>query len=633
MKNFAFLLLSLIAFSSLNAQSLKKGDQKKFDKAKEDRNQGNYQKAIESLDKLIESYPNLPEIYVEKGLTAIESKNFELVIESLTKADELLEKKNPKLLFTIANAYYQLDDFDQAISYLDRVLAIDKLPVKQVKTTTKAKNRYEFTKNAIENPVDFEPEKLNEAINTEDHEYKPSFTADGSTLIFTRKANGAEEDLYESQILNDTFLMSFPIKELNSANSEGSHCISADGQYLFFTGCNFPGSIGGCDLYITRKSSAGWIKPVNLGQGINTGDWDSQPSITALGDRLYFTSTRKGGSGKSDIWYSDFENGQWSEPQNLGPEINSTGNDESPFIHPDGKTMYFRSDGHVGLGDFDIFMSKYEDDEWSTPVNIGYPINTKGNDGALTVSIDGHYAYYASDMGHDNLDIYRFKLPEELKPEPVSFIKLIVIDAITKKPLDASLKIFDLSTNKNYLQTKTDSRGTAIGTLIAGKQYSIYIEKEGYLFYSENLEWLEENSQLDPTIVRVMLNAIPKKEMVKKEKESEPVILKNIFFESGSAEILSKSAFEIQKLYDILIAQKDADIIISGHTDNVGSEQDNIQLSKARAESVKNELVELGISDIRIRTKGRGESMPIATNDTKEDRILNRRVDFRLVYK
>lgn len=633
MKNLLIIVFSVLLLPASYSQSLKKGDQKKFDKALEERKSGNFDKAIDAMQSLIQSYPQSSKLQLEYGITALELDEYQKAIEAFETVLELEEKENPRLLFTLANSYSQLDEYGPAIDYIKRFLKMPNLKESQINLATNEKLKFEFRKHALANPVDFVPEVLPSEINSTDSEYLPSFTADGKTLIYTRRLHN-QEDFFLSSVENDSFQMSIPISQLNTSNNEGAHCLSADGQYLFFTGCHFKGSIGGCDLYLTKQTDQGWIEPINLGENINTRDWDAQPSLTALGDRLYFSSTRKNGSGKSDLWYTQITNGKWGAPVNLGKEINTNGNEASPFIHPDGKTLYFRSDGHIGMGDYDLFYSQLENGKWSTPKNLGYPINTKGNEGALIVSTDGSYAYYSGDMGtQDHLDILRFELPESLKPDPVSYIKVLVSDTETKKPLPAKLTIYDLEANQPYTSAKTDNKGMALATLTVGKNYSIYIESDGYLFHSENIEWLQENQISKPTELQILLEKIPEEKEVVTVKESKPVVLRNIFFASGSSDILPQSSLELQKLQQILIDKPDAKIKITGHTDDVGSDNDNRTLSLNRAKAVKQELTKMGIADARVTTEGKGETSPIVANDTDENREMNRRVEFVLFYE
>ncbi|MDY5969438.1 MAG: OmpA family protein [Bacteroidales bacterium] len=291
-----------------------------------------------------------------------------------------------------------------------------------------------FRKHAMENPVSFHPENLGKGVNTQNDEYLPAITADGKNLIFTRRVprrattianTPEEEDFYESQWQDDHWGLATRMAEpLNSNDNEGAQCISRDGRIMIFTACGRPDGAGRCDLYLCTRHGNQWTKPRNMGPVINTAGWESQPSLSYDGHTLYFASDRKGGYGGSDIWSSTLVDGQWTRPQNLGPAINTAGDENSPFIHFDNRTLYFSSTGHVGMGGSDLFLSRRRDDgSWSEPDNLGYPINTLGDESNLIVSADGTTAYFSSDKlgGEGRHDLYSFPLPLALQPEAVTY--------------------------------------------------------------------------------------------------------------------------------------------------------------------------------------------------------------------
>lgn len=291
----------------------------------------------------------------------------------------------------------------------------------------------EFRSYAYAHPVDFHPENLGSLVNTPYDEYLPSLTADGKNLVFTRRGpkkpsstsnTPEEEDLYQY-----TFGEEKPARRLaeplNSSDNEGAQCISRDGHIMIFTACERPDGAGRCDLYQSIWADGKWTKPRNLGAGVNTAAWESQPCLSLDGHTLFFASDRKGGQGGIDIWMARLVDGRWGSPVNLGPTINTAGDETSPFIHFDGKTLYFASTGHVGMGGADLFVSRLQaDGSWSEPVNLGYPINTAGHETGLAVSPDGSTAYFASDQpgGIGRNDLYAFALPVELQPEPVVYV-------------------------------------------------------------------------------------------------------------------------------------------------------------------------------------------------------------------
>lgn len=628
MKKVLSILLVCGMIVPLASQTLSSSDTKKFNDAVSKRKMGEMDKALKILDKLILKYPENQNLFLEKGVLYIDQKDQESAAEYFEAAWELDPSASHRLSYTLATLYKDLDRFDESLEKLQHFYTFKNVRPAQMEIAKKLEQQIYFTEEAKANPVDITLERLSDNINTSNSEYLPSFTADGKTLIYTSRA-GKQEDFYISSIDTSGFLPGVPLTDLNTDQNEGAHCISPDGLYLFFTACHIPGNIGGCDLYITTKKEGAWIKPINMGPEVNSRNWDAQPSLTPDGKRLYFASERKGGLGKSDIWYVNFENGKWSKPINAGPEINTKENESSPFIHLDGQSLYFRSDGHIGLGSYDLFLSRLENELWGEPQNLGYPINSTGNDGALNVSNDGKYAYYASDMDGEDLDIYRFELPEHLKPKAVTYFKALVIDNESKEVLTARIEVFDVANDKKYLTSQTNDNGEVLATIPEGSEYSIHVSAKDYIFYSENISWVDSTSVNNPQEIIIELEKISVPEKTKKE--TKPVILKNIFFASGSSELLATSNFEIEKLVSILENASESRIRIMGHTDNVGSETDNNKLSLDRANAVKAALTSKGIDAARIIAKGMGESQPIDSNETEEGRSNNRRTEFVLI--
>lgn len=629
------LLISLciiwISLAPIHCQSLSKSDEKKFVEAKANRKNGDFDKAIKILDKLLDKNPDNFQFLMEKGLVYIQAENENLAIENFEKAWQVNPNASIKLSYTLANLYKNSDQYDEAITKLKHLKSIDNLQPEQIAQADELINQIYFTRKAKANPKDIDLERLSTNINTGNSEYLPAFSADGQTMIYTTRV-GRQEDFYISEYDGETFTKGIPLVDLNTNSNEGAHCLSPDGEYLFFTGCHMQDSEGGCDLYITTKKDNHWIKPVNMGPVVNSKKWDSQPSLSPDGKRLYFASDRKGGKGKSDIWYVDFKDGKWSEAINAGDVINTKGNEASPFLHLDGQTLYFRSDGHLGIGDYDLFLSRWQNNAWGEAQNLGYPINTDGSEGALKVSTDGSYAYYASDADVDNLDIFRFELPKDLRPQKVSYFKAQVLDADSKEPIKAMVEVYDISVNQTYMSDATNQDGYLLASIPARSQYSIHVSAPDYVFYSDNISWQDTTSVNKPQELKIYLQKIAKPVVAtNNKKETTPVILKNIFFESGSDQLLSSSDFEINKLSNILKESPDSKIRIIGYTDNVGSEEDNQILSLNRATAVKASLIEKGVDASRIMVQGLGEANPIDTNDTEEGRKNNRRTEFALI--
>ena len=283
-----------------------------------------------------------------------------------------------------------------------------------------------FRRQAMANPVPFTPENMGANINSPDDEYLPTLTADGKMLIFARYNRPAmAEDFYMSRLKDGKWTKAIRMAEpLNSDENEGAGCISQDGRILYFTACGRKDGAGRCDLYVSYRKAGGWSRPQNLGPAVNTSGWESQPCLSIDGQTLYFVSDRSGGYGGMDIWRSTLVEGRWSKPVNMGPTINTKGDEKTPFISFDNQTFYFSSNGRVGMGGMDLFVCRRTGDTtWSEPQNLGYPINTRGDESSLIVSPDGSTAIFSSDKfgGQGQLDLYSFALPETVRPEPVVY--------------------------------------------------------------------------------------------------------------------------------------------------------------------------------------------------------------------
>ncbi len=323
---------------------------------------------------------------------------------------------------------------EKALSNYQTFLRIDKEHQDRHAAAQHGLQCAEFRLQAVTHPVPFNPQNLGATINSPNDEYLPALTADGETLIFTRRfprtarttANTKEEeDFYQSRHGANGWQQATPMTEpVNSTDNEGAQCISRDGRIMIFTACGRPDGLGRCDLYISLRHGNQWTTPRNIGPSVNSAAWESQPSLSMDGNTLYFVSDRKGGYGGTDIWMSTLQEGVWSKPKNLGSAVNSAGNETSPFIHYDNQTLYFASDGHIGMGGSDIFLCRKQgDDTWSAPENLGYPINTAGDESGLIVNAEGNIAYFSSDQygGMGKQDLYSFELPQAVRPQEVVY--------------------------------------------------------------------------------------------------------------------------------------------------------------------------------------------------------------------
>ncbi|KHJ37706.1 putative lipoprotein YiaD [Pedobacter glucosidilyticus] len=574
--------------------------------------------AIKQDDQFIEAYLLLADVY---------RVTFDLVNAKLTyrKAFAIHPDFAPERYFYLAECEIKTGDYKEAIIHLNHYLSKAKpQEAKRLALTNKYLKDCDFALLALKNPVSFKPENLGPSVNTSDQEYLAALTTDENTLIFTRQINN-NEDFYIAKKKNANWeKANYLSTNINTPNyNEGAQCISPDGQFLFFTGCNRPDGLGRCDIYVSQREGDGWSKPINLGNPINTKGWESQPSISADGRTLYFVSDREDGFGSYDIWKSELtDDGKWGNPINLGSKINTPYDEQSPFIHPDNETLYFSSNGWVGFGNKDIFISRLDKSgNWSDAQNLGYPINTYGEESGLTINASGNKAFFSSNNfnGFGGFDIYSFDLPNALKPKAVNYVKGKVYDAQTQQPLDAVVDIIDLRTeNSLYASYANKVDGTFMATLPHDKLYSLNVSKKGYLFYSESFS-VDHHKPGEPVFLDVPLHKIA---------VGNKVILRNIFFDSNKFNIKTESKVELEKLIEFLTENPKVVIEIRGFTDDIGDNQSNLLLSQNRSKSVYSYLLTAGINENRIKYKGFGESNPIADNLTPEGRASNRRTEF-----
>lgn len=584
--------------------------------------------ALKADQNFIEAWLLLGDLYMEVG------KPTE-AIAAFKKAIVIDPTFFPPAYGILGGLLYDEGFYDEAVANFSSALKAENIRPELRNQLKKKLERAEFATNAIKNPHHITLNNLGPNINTADDEFVNSIRLDGQLLLFTRKFQSDpnadntsfEEGFFISSITEETWTSAQPYElAWKSIGNMGALAFSPDGNALYFAGCGWSSGLGSCDIYMSKLISDEWTLPKNLGKNLNSSAWDSQPSVSADGKELYFVSNRSGGFGGSDLYKSILlEDGNWSKPINLGDQLNTSGNEMAPYIHPDGKTLYFSSDGHLGLGGSDIFLSrKDEADRWSKPVNMGVPINSLTNEINLIVDASGNQAYLSakSESGFGGYDIYTFSLPEALKPNPVSFVKAIVLDAETSMPLVAEYELKLLQTAETTLSGTTSKKeGSMIAALIRGNNYGLYIKKEGYLFHSESFI-LDSTSSDKPFLIEVRLQSI---------KKNSKIVLNNIYFDLNKSVLKPESNNELMVLAKFLKDNSNIRIELSGHTDNTGSEKFNLQLSKERAESVLSFLVKQGIEKSRIETKGYGSLIPISSNETEEGRRLNRRTELQIL--
>lgn len=639
-KNIIFgLMFFCILYQNLQAQSDQKYQKalKTTDKAFDLMNKQDFDAAFKILTKALKIEPLCFEALQLKGdIMEIYNKPDSAVFFYKQSIATQNTNLRPMTYFLLARNELKIGQYADAethlVYYVNHAKNINKPLVNRMLNTAR------FGAEAVQNPVDYELINIGDAINSKYGEYLPALTADESQMIFTvlrpadmqTKSPGAreEEDIYISENVNGKWQQRYPLGyPIKTGYNEGAHCISPDGKYLYYTMCNTDNGYGSCDLYWTKKVNGRWMMPKNMGNVVNTKYWESQPSVSADGKTIYFITNRPGGFGGIDIWKTEIiSEGVFTPPVNLGNTINTEYDETAPYIHKDGKTLYFASAGHIGMGGLDIFCSELsQDGTWSKPRNLGYPINTYADEMNFSLNASGMIGFISSDKsgGYGGQDIYYFKMDERIRPIAVTYLKGKVYDKETKVPIKAKFELIDLETSEILTSSFSDvQNGEFLICLPVGKQLMLNVNKEQYLFYSDYFSIDTAYTQLKPYLKDIPLT---------KPILGEEIVLRNIFFDVNKSILKETSIQELQRLKKFLEENKNLKIEISGHTDNVGSESFNKDLSLNRAKAVYDYLIDQGISKDRLIYKGYGYSKPIADNSTEEGRAENRRTSFRII--
>lgn len=617
-----------------------------------------YAEGYELMDKAIKSDKNFIEAYLVLAEMKTEQKLNKEAIRLYYQAQQIKSDFFPTMYYNLSKLEMIENDFESAKRNLEKFVSLKNISAVKRDDANRLLKSCEFAINAVKNPVPFTPVNMGDSINSRFSEYWPSITADGNILVITRmvpikNANNqyitdisTPEEFVKLNpdgvrrvfdIFQEDFFVSFRIKNywsfaqelgstINTKQSEGAQSLTSDGNSMYFTACNRSEGLGHCDIYTSKLINNEWNEPVNIGSSVNSESWDAQPSISPDGKTLYFVSDRKGGYGGKDIWFSTLlSEGKWSNPLNLGEKINTSGDEQSPFIHFDNKTLYFSSNGHLGMGGSDIFISRrIADGSWSDPVNIGYPINSIADEIGFIVTANGEKAFFSSDrLANKGRDIFEFELYKEARPIPVSYLKGKVYDAEDLKKLNAHFELIDLNSQEIVMQAESDkTSGEFLLCIPTDNDYLLNVSKEGYLFYSDNFSLKGIHEITNPFLKDVALNPI---------KKGQKIVLRNIFYLTDSYQLQETSQAELSKLVEFLSNNPSLKIEISGHTDNVGSDEYNLKLSENRARSVVDYLISKDIQSSRLIYKGYGEMVPIDSNDSETGRANNRRTEIKIL--
>ncbi|MGZ3884273.1 MAG: OmpA family protein [Bacteroidia bacterium] len=596
-------------------------------------------KAIKEDDNFIEAHAAYADYLMAQGNAAEAIGHFEKAISV-----------NPKMFtdnyFYLGGAYLSVANYEKAKETFSAFLKFERVNPRLKEDAERYLKNAEFGVEAKKHPVPFNPVNVGPEINSAESEYFPSLTADARTMIFTRSfkqpGGGGLEDFYYSKKETPTkWQPALPLSSLNSMGNEGAPSISADGNIMFFAACEEMGGgylgggnkgMGSCDIFFTYKVNGKWAKPQNLGPPVNSGNWETQPSFSSDGKTLYFIRgfhTREG-TKNVDIYMTQVgSDGRFGTPVKLPETVNSPYEEESVYIHPDNQTLYFSSNGHPGMGGQDIFMSKRQPDgSWGKAVNLGYPINTEVDDNSLLVDPAGQIAYFASERkgGYGGLDIYQFELPAAMQPEKLTYLKGKVYNAVTKEPLESVFELIDMETQQNVTNSSSDKTGQFLVTLTGNKNYIVNVNRDGFLFYSDNFSLKGKETDFNkPYLLDIPLQPIDTGSVVE---------LKNIFFDVNKWDLKPESKAELEKLILFLTKNPGVKIELGGHTDNSGDKAFNKTLSANRAKAVYDYLITTGkINAARLSYKGYADTRPKVPNDSPENKAKNRRTEFKVTGK
>ncbi len=642
-----------------------------FEKGDELFSQGTvyYKSALEPYLLANKFNPNNSFLNFKIGKCYLYSNTKQKAIQYLEKASELNPGIDAELPYFLGWAYHLDMQWDKAIEQFKKFTKLSGSSASFLEMQADAKQQIiecENGKELQQHPVRVFVDNAGAEVNSKYSDYGPVISADESVLFFTSRREGTTggaidpalneymEDIYMSLKQNGVWTKAVNLgAPLNTEEHDANSGISADGQKLLIYSANGHG-----DLYESTLTGDKWGVAQSLGKNINSNGHESSACYSSDGKSIYFVSDNPEATlGDRDIFVSTKdEKGKWGKAVNLGSTINTPYGEEGVYLHPDGKTMYFSSEGHKTMGGYDIFKSVYENGKWSEPENLGFPVNTPDNDVFFVISASGKHGYYSSysDKGYGEKDILliTFLGPEKpmvlnnednllasitapvketvlaptlvIKEAQLTIMKGIVSDAITKKPLDATIEIIDNKQNISIATfTSNSSSGKYLVSLPAGKNYGIAVKKDGYLFQSENFD-IPASAAFQEVVKDIALKSVD---------VGSTIVLKNIFFDLGKATLRSESTNELERLGKLLYDNPTLKIEISGHTDNKGSAELNKKLSDGRAKAVVDYLISKGITGDRLTYVGYGKDQPLASNDTEEGRQQNRRTEFKIIGK
>lgn len=612
-----------------DANKISKKAKKNYELAMQKVDEGDYSSALNLLDLALGIEGQYLEALLSKADILSELRRYSSAVDFYERAFAVDLDQSKDYLFVYSIALGGLGEFQKALNAVDRFLLMPGINGASVQAARYRKKSFEFAVTLEQLYPNRAKTKINNAgdsINSTASEYYPTLTIDGKQLIITRRTRGsADEDFFTSVWNDSSWKKAIPVTgKINTYFKEGGQQITPDGNWMVFSAKDYPEGLGSFDIYLSYQTENGWSERVHAGNVINSEFWESAPCLSPDKKQLYFASDRPGGFGGTDLYVSTrLANGKWSIPQNLGPVVNTAGDESCPFVHADNETLYFNSNGHLGYGGTDLFLSKKSIQGFSVPQNLGFPINTIDDEGSLFVTSDAATGFFASDRGDSRggLDIYTIQLYDGIKPNASSWLEGVVYDSISGKGLSGIVEVIDLETKMLISEVQADEEGRYLSILPSGKNYALNVSKKGYLFYSG----------------RFLMKEILEQQNVKYNIPLQPlqkgtsIVLKNIQFATGKYELLPESFIELDKLVIVLNENPKIKVQILGYTDSIGKESDNQLLSSQRAEVVVEYLVSKHIPVERLSSKGMGSKHPISSNQTEQGRALNRRTEMLII--
>ncbi len=621
-----------------------------LEKAQEQTKAREFTKAIETLNQLNQKFPSLGEAFVLKGslLKSLGDNRAALAAYKQGLSATAPTSARASEFMVLGDLALSFGEYETAAGAYRQLLKVAPRNLRGLGRAERNLLTCDYALKALKQPVGVTPARLPAPLNSFRFQYFPALTADNRFLLFTGRPTAESfEDLYVSRQTKDGS-MSAPVgiaPSINSRYNEGAGTIAGDGKTLVFASCDRPGSVGNCDLYISRRTGNTWSAPQNLGRGVNSVDWDSQPSLSADGRTLYFTSNRAGGVGQEDLYVSTLQdNGTWSMARNLGKPVNTSGKDMAPFIHASGTTLYYVTDGLVGMGGLDVFRCELKDpvaSKWGEPSNLGYPLNTFENEASLYITSDNQRGFCSRStqdqaststnaaaarpgvLREAPVELFGFAVPAPVQARETStYTQGRVFDAITKKPLRADVKLYDVTTDAlTQFVTSDPVEGDYTVVLNEGRRYAMYAAADKYLLKSLSFDYTGKKN-FDPLTLDIYLEPV---------RAGRSVVLNNLFFDTNEYKLKPQSRTELNRLIEFMRQYRDVQIEISGHTDNVGTPEANQVLSQRRAQAVQEYLAGHGVAASRLRAKGYGANKPLAGNDTEATRQQNRRIELRIL--